>query len=402
MKIFKRNILIFLTFCAAFLACVDPYSIDISSSKGYIIIDGVLTDLNEPQFLTIFRTSENAQFKSSEFTSIILAQKKEALPVTDANAKIIVDGKQSINLQETLPGYYYLPDNFKAKVGSTYQLWFQTINGKTYESPLETMLPVSAIGSVREEFNKTGVKKYPTSDERISTNDFYVDFQDNPNEKNFYRWRWTQWETQKYCETCSQGRYFLYEDENGENGTCYRDLTLNYNNIFDYTCGTSCWDIFYSSDINIFSDVFTDGQLQKNKLVAQIPLYQSNQCLVSIQQMSLSPNAFRYFKLIQDQSVNTGTLADTPPAPIKSNVYNKDDAGELVLGYFSVSAVSEQKYMLTRKNATGTGLNALFFAKNNRLPQPEESSVERLDIPLAICKKSLSRTPIKPAGWQIQ
>ncbi|MDZ7935097.1 MAG: DUF4249 family protein [Emticicia sp.] len=157
--------------------------------------------------------------------------------------------------------------------------------------------------------------------------------------------------------------------------------------MFDYTCGTSCWDIFYSSDINIFSDIFTDGQLQKNKLVAQIPLYQSNQCLVGIQQMSLSPNAFRYFKLIQDQSINTGTLADTPPAPIKSNVYNKDDAGELVLGYFSVSSVYEQKYMLTRKNATGAGLNALFLTKNNRLPQPEGSSVERLDIPLAICKK---------------
>ncbi|MFN3489920.1 MAG: DUF4249 family protein, partial [Emticicia sp.] len=120
------------------------------------------------------------------------------------------------------------------------------------------------------------------------------------------------------------------------------------------------------------------------------------------QQMSLSPNAFRYFKLIQDQSINTGTLADTPPAPIKSNVYNKDDSGELILGYFSVSSVSEQKYMLRRKNASGAGLNALFFAKNNRLPQPEESSVERLDIPLAICKKSLSRTPLKPAGWQIQ
>ncbi|MDZ7935098.1 MAG: DUF4249 family protein [Emticicia sp.] len=224
MKLFKRNIFVFFTLCIAFLACVDPYEINISSSKGYMIIDGVLTDLNEPQFVTIFRTSENAQFKSSEFTSIILAQKKESIPVSNANVKLIVDGTQSIDLQETLPGFYYLPDNFRAKVGSSYQLSFQTANGKTYESPLEKMLPVSAISKVSEEFNRTGIKKFPTSTERISTNDFYIDFQDTPTEKNFYRWRWTQWETQRYCETCKQGRYFLYEDENGENGTCYRDL----------------------------------------------------------------------------------------------------------------------------------------------------------------------------------
>lgn len=403
MKFNKKHIIGFVCLCLVFGACVDTYKIDIVTDRGYILVDGTITDLNEPQFVQIVRTPDDAQYTSTEFTSTIVARTKTAFPVSNANVKLIVNRKESIPLQEVDAGYYYLPASFKAKVGDTYQLWFQTINnGKIYESSIETMLPVAPITRIYDEFNKTGVKKYGGGNERISSNDVYIDFDEIPNMKNFYRWRWVLWETQKYCETCKQARYNLYETENGETGDCYRDLTLPGNNEYDYICGSLCWDIFYSSEINIFSDIYTDGQPQKNKLVAQIPLYQSNQCLVSIQQMSLTPNAYRYFKLIQDQSVNTGTLADTPPAPIKSNVINVKDSKELVLGYFSVSSVSEKRYMITRKTAEGGRLNGLFTTITNRLPQPEDPSGDRGDIPLAICKRSLTRTPLRPAGWEIK
>jgi hypothetical protein len=332
-----------------------------------------------------------------------VARGKTALPVSNADVKLILNEKETIQLQEVDAGYYYLPTTFRAKVGDRYQLRFRTAeNGKTYESTVEQMVAVAPITNIYDEFNPIGVRRFGSAGDRIASSDVYIDFTDVANSKNFYRWRWQLWEPQKYCETCKQGRYNLYETENGETGDCYRDLTLPGNNEYDYTCGSLCWDIFYSSDINIFSDIYTDGQLQKNKLAAQIPLYQSNQCLVSIQQMSLTPNAYRYFKLIQDQSVNTGTLADTPPAPIKSNVVNTKDSKELILGYFSVSSVSEKRHMITRKNTTGGRLNGLFTSITNRLPQPEDASGDRGDIPLAICKSSRTRTPIRPAGWEIK
>ena len=161
-----------------------------------------------------------------------------------------------------------------------------------------------------------------------------------------------------------------------------------------------CVGIFFIALTSIFLPIiFTDGQQIKHKLVAQIPLYQSNATLVSLQQMSLTPNAYRYFKLIQDQSVNTGTLADTPPAPIKSNLVNIADKNELVLGYFSASSVAEVRYMLSRKNTKGGIYNGLFKAIHNRVPNLEQKSMERPYIPLAVCKKSKSRTQIRPEGW---
>ncbi len=380
--------------------CVDNFQVNITTSKGYLLVEGTLTDLNEPQYISIFRTPEDTQFKSSDFTSSINLDRQKAVPITQAQVKLIVNNKDEIVMQETLAGYYYLPSSFKAKVGNTYQLWFKTTDGITYESSIESMSPVADIKDMREEFNQVGIKRSLTSSERIATNDIYIDFDDIPNSKNFYRWRWVNWEIQRVCETCRQGRYYIYEDETGETGGCYRDLTLQSNDLFDYYCGTQCWDIFYSPDINILADVYTDGQPQKNRLVAQIPLRQSNPTLVSVQQMSLSPNAFRYLKLLQDQSINTGTLADTPPAPIRGNIKNSKNEEELILGYFSVSSVSEKRLMMNRRNTTGGSLNGLFAFFNNRLPLLEDASNERPDIPLGICKNSLTRTSIPPFGWR--
>ena len=378
---------------------MDTYKIDINTSKGYFLVDGIITDLNEQQSITIGRTLEDSKYVSSEFSSTVVAKQKTILPITQANVKIIVNGTETIQLAEFEQGNYQLPTTFKAKVGNNYQLVFTTIDGKTYQSSAEEMLPVPPIKNTTEEFNQKGILRYAGSTEYISTSDFFIDYDDTPTQKNFYRWRWQNWESQVICETCQQAKYYLYENEQGITGDCFKDLTLNYNSIYDYTGSDLCWDIFYSSDINIFTDNFTDGQQIKHKLVAQIPLYQSNATLVSLQQMSLTANAYRYFKLIQDQSVNTGTLADTPPAPIKSNLVNIADKNELVLGYFSASSVAEVRYMLSRKNTKGGNYNGLFKAIHNRVPNLEQKSMERPYIPLAVCKKSKSRTPIRPEGW---
>lgn len=400
MKINTRHIVSFFLLSTAFFACVDVYDIEISSNKGYLLVDGIITDLDEPQRVTIARTPDEVTYFSTKFTSTIVATQKKETPVSGANVRLIVNEAEEIPLREMVLGSYELPTTFKAKIGDKYQLIIKTAEGETYESSVEQMNPVAAITNVYDEFNKTGIKKIETRSELVSTNDIYIDFDDTPNEKNFYRWRWINYELQRICETCKQGRYNVYQSENGETGDCFRDPTLSYNNEYDYTCGSQCWDIFYSTDINIFADVYTDGQPQKNKRVAQIPLRQLNTTMVKIHQMSLTPNAYRYYKLIQDQSVNVGTLADTPPAPIRSNIVNTKNSDELVLGYFSASAVAEVNYMLFRKNAIGGAFNNLFMYVNKRGPIFEYESVERQLIPAAYCKNSKYRTPYMPMGWR--
>lgn len=391
---------LFLTTLVAFVACVDPYPVQILSAKSYLFVDGTVTNLPQQESLIIYRTDPQATFRSSEFSRIIIGDiRNKNLPVSGANVSVLVNQQEYIRLEESEPGVYAFPAGFTGNVGSSYQLLIEEADGSIYESNDEVMLPVSSIKNIYDSFNREGIRQPNFYGERISTNDVFIDFDDPADQQNFYTWRWIQYESQLYCASCKQGRYFLQETPQGITGDCVTDSRLNFNNFYDYFCVSSCWDIFYSNNINILSDIYTNGREQVGKLVAQVPVYQRNPALVVIEQRSLTPKAFRYLKLIEDQSVNTGTLVDTPPAPIKSNVVNRNNQAELVLGFFTASAVAEKRYMLTREGITSVLPNNLFIFQNAREPASEPINVVRPSVPNALCIPSRSRTPFTPAGW---
>ena len=391
-------ILIFCLFLTT--SCIDPYKVTVQSTQSYLIVEGAITDLDEPQTISIFETSETANYKSSEFTATITPKSSDIIPVTKAKVSVVENGKKTYELFETQAGYYTTPLNFVGSIGSSYKLIIEKNDGKRYESTEEKMAAVPEIGTLYDKYNQKGIKDNNASTGNIATNDIYIDYIDPAAERNFYRWKWTSYELQNICASCKQGYYERTGNTATSDGKCIPDIRLPGFNYYDYFCQTLCWEIFQGKQIDIFSDVYTDGQTQYDKVVAQIPVYQSNPCLVVVQQMSLSANAFRYLKLIEDQSENTGTLADTPPAPIKGNVTNTKNTNEIVLGYFSASAVSEIRYMMNRQNTIGAVKDGLFKYQNRRDPIPESVSDERPSIPFAVCKPSVSRTAIAPKNWQ--
>jgi hypothetical protein len=245
---------IFITFILTGLsACVEPYSVDFGAAQEYIVVDGVVTDMEGPQFITLSKTNPEAKNESSEFTQTIWTKGLSTLPLTKAKVKVIVNESQSYDLTEYEPGVYQLPLSFRGKVGESYQLQFQTEEGKSYESSGEKMLPVSPVKRAYDVFNPKGISKLSEYyGDYTPSNDIYLDFDDPTAERNFYRWQWTLWEVQKTCATCNQGKYYLFDAENGVDGDCFKDLTLKFNNVYDYTCEELCWDIFYSKDITIF------------------------------------------------------------------------------------------------------------------------------------------------------
>ncbi|WP_332369271.1 DUF4249 family protein [Spirosoma telluris] len=163
-----------------------------------------------------------------------------------------------------------------------------------------------------------------------SGHDVFIELEDPADQRNYYRWDWIDYEPQHWCRSCYQGFYSifnpievshdryisgpdLYED-------CYFPHTVYttdfvYNRNFDYVCRTQCWEMLHSYNVALFDDQYTNGGFIPNFKVAAIPFYQHGPCLVHVRQSSLTPDAYRYFKLFQDQTQNTGGLADTPPRP---------------------------------------------------------------------------------------
>jgi len=417
-------------------ACVQEYSPDFRATLDIVVVDGTLSNLPEAQFVTLSRSradSVNGRFG--------------ARPIAGAHVEVVVDSQRVLALTETTPGRYELPAGFRGEVGHRYQLRFQLGDGRRYASAPETMTPVPPIARVYEHYNPYSLKP-DQPNATTGANEFFIDIRDPVGVRNYYRWDWTSYEKQTWCRSCAQGVYvvncikpFTYVFGSyfvSDTGRCEDCFTPRYDPdpyaprvsggdwYYDYPCRTECWEILRNYTLNLFEDRLTDGGLILGRNVAQVPFYQRGPALVEIRQSSISREAYRYFKLFEDQTENTGGLADTPPAPLVGNVRNLDDERENVAGYFVVSAVSSIRYWLDRSTNPGFPVgydpsqpnrsfaDEFFFALSGRYPYPEpappytgEREEARIKIwggpprpPTAVCVPSETRTPFKPAGWR--
>jgi len=376
---------------AGLAACVEPYALRAPQVVDLLVVEGTLTDLPEPQFVRL------SVSKGDSLTGLPGTQ-----PVDGAQVEVVVDSSQTVALRQTGAGIYQLPDGFRGRAGRRYQLRFQLRDGSRYASSVETLPAVPPILKVYDRFSPQRISTGPEGVLQAA-NEVFLDTQDPPGERNQYRWDWTLWERQEICHSCQNGQYYEYDASGKLVDGCIADPRVPgafYETYFwDYRCKTHCWEILFSAQLNVFADTFTNGGPLTGWRVARIPFYQNTPALIEIRQSSLTAGAYRYYKLLDDQTQKTGGLADTPPAPLVGNVRNLTNEREVVVGYFTASAVATVRYSIDRRENTGATLG-LFEALNQRKPRVEAGSPIRGRPPLTTCEPSTSRTPVKPEGWK--
>ena len=205
------------------LACVAPYEPDIRLSADVLVVEGTLTDQPGGQPIRIGRSRV---YNGVSFTA----------PLKNVRAELVVNGAQVVPLQETPAGDYQLPADFRGQVGSRYQLRFTLPGGQRYESTTETMPAVSAITKVYDQFDAQGIVNAEKT-RYTPANLIYLDTPDPATERNFYRWEWTLWESQNWCVTCKQGRYYVIDEITRKFiEDCLPDRFLPQENLWDYAC----------------------------------------------------------------------------------------------------------------------------------------------------------------------
>lgn len=416
-------------------ACVDQLDLTINERVDILVVDGTITDQAEPQLIRLNRS------KSDPLTG-----RFGALPITKATVTVLVDSSQSITCHETEDGTYQLPSDFKGQIGHAYQLRFTLSDGTHYQSSQQIMQPVPPIGRVAAKFNPASLPAtLPLTGGYRAGHDITIDWQDPANQHNYYRWEWKLWEKQLWCRSCQQGVYAVnnipdrtyldktfYVSGNDLYENCFVPTKLIDPNqppfhtelyVYDYPCRTQCWEILYSSSLDVFDDQYTNGGQILGRKVAQIPYYDSTAALVEVRQLSLSQSAYSYFKRFQDQTQSTNGLTDSPPSASVGNIQNTANRQEPVVGFFTASAVSAVRYFLDRKDVIGLPFgqtdpatvsilpgSELFYSLNLRQPIPEPiypyPNIRIFGGPprpvTAVCVPSSSRTPFTPEGWREQ
>lgn len=371
----KAKIIVATIILVAWLsACVDVFQAGIVSDLTILVVDAALNNLDTEQHISIM---ESVNAKGTVFN----------IPVRNAKVEVLENNSNRISFIEKREGVYVAPTNFKLVVGNTYQLFFTKSDGKSYESGTEKLSGISEIIKIHDVFEMNGIQK---GDKYLPANYVFIDTQDPKDEENNYLWTWQQWEKQDICITCEGGRYNV-------NTGCLKQAQYQ-GQFFDYYCEGNCWDILKNTELNVLNDVLSNGKLIANRLVAKIPYHSTNGTLLEIQQQSISVEAYKYFKLLAEQTQNTGTLVDTPPAAIIGNIKNINNAIEPVVGFFFVTSITKKRYWLDR-NVPNTLKIQPIGLRDHPLNQEPPIPNEFGRPPLVKCLLGPTRTPIKPDGW---
>jgi Domain of unknown function (DUF4249) len=364
-------------FVEILFSCVEPYNINLRVETAILTIDGNINDQSQEQLISIRKT-----LPSTSFGITFIAEEK-------AKVEIVEDSKNTITCIEGKSGNYYLPLGFKTKLGSNYLLKVSLKDGKMYESTLEKMLFTPEILKSTVVFDKKAIQ---IGENNRPGHLVYVDTKDNPEKGDNILWKYRLYEKQDVCISCDGG---IYNTAPSPFGICRTVADLAREGVtYDYLCSGNCWEILYSTDINVISDAFSNGNEINNRLVARVPYYQNSGFLIEVSQQNVSTEAFQFLKILIDQNQNNGSLIDSPPSPLIGNIKNINDPKEAVGGYFMVGNVKTKKIWVPRTEGEKTiGL------LGGRPISEEPASPFR--PPTAPCVKSNTRTPLKPEGWPI-
>ena len=379
-------------------------SLSLKNISFYVLLIGIVTwacvnpikdfvQINATSFTTIEADiSDDAQLSKVRLTSSsnrLVSQL--SLPISKAVVYVTEQSGTKTNFTEGIPlGTYYPSAGFKGVVGSTYKLYVKMLTGQTYESTAETMKGVPEIENAITRFEI--FDQYSKVDVRRAGFTVYLDFKDMPSEGDFYLWNWKNYRNASFCATCTDGGKFDFKKLDCVQPKFPTDAILNY------MCDGNCWDISTNNDLNVFSDVLTNGQRVVGRQVARIPFDNWTPYYFRLEQRSITKNAFAFYQSLISQVQSSGSLFDVPAETRFSlNIKSLTTPSERVLGIFNVFSVRKKIFYIDRRKNIPVGEEPIISVIPGETYTCPPGSVGCLEK--APCVESPIRTKITPEGW---
>ena len=301
---------------AAFLtACVERYYPENADNlTGILVVNAHLTDGPGPQTINLSRSD-----------GLIFPEYK---PESGAAVQVENERGDMIHFAESGDGDYLgdIPDDFLQEGGS-YRLLLITSDGNRYESEFATLHPALTIDSVYYRIEAAPGDDPGTTVEGIR---FYMDFTVDPESDRFLMWDVT--ETYEFHNPPYDG--FIYDldrvlkplPDNMSDRQCW--ITRHIPEIFTQETGNLAAGLYSMKPLH-----FVSNQTQRLRYGYSL----------LVRQLSLDEAAFRYWDNLKKNVQEAGALFDTQPSITPGNICSCDDPEERVLGFFSVSALSEKR-----------------------------------------------------------
>lgn len=336
-------------------ACVEVYTPDDADLKtGTLVVNADLTDQPGNQTLSISR--------SDRLTYPVY------IPESDCVVEVENETGALIRFHETDPGDYSadIPADF-LQTGYDYRILIVTADGNMYESEYTELRPSTEIKEVYYE-----LESLPTSDPASNLEGirFFIDFEVDPDASPYMKWDLE--ETYEYHNPNYENLIYGYD----------RILKPTPDSLVDLTCwiNHTLTTLYTLNTGNLSNDEFSRMPLHFVSNETQRLRYGYS---LIVKQYSVDEGAFRYWDELKKNTQEMGGIYDRQPSLTPSNICNCNDPEERVLGYFSVSGVSETRIFV--KDVEGLDIPDKIFC----LPLPGPLNLRyiwRRELPLYLAR----------------
>jgi hypothetical protein len=355
-------------------ACVDSIHFDSMPPGDVIILDGSITTNPAPY---VIKMSRGLRLDSD---STINA------PMTGATIVLHNDKGETESFNEIQPGEYHTTGTIQGTVGGTYYITLTMADGSTFESEPETILPSGKVSEIRYQYEARTIQK-PFGPLPADVFNIFIDAGALPSEDrtSFVRWRFTgtyvmetnpelhmRWlqGANRYMDPWPCSGYEVEPALGGGKLVKKRECTC-----------CRCWITHYETQPRLSDTDLVEAGEFRNLKVAEVPInrltfYERYQ--VAIEQMTISKNAYDYFKIIRAQKEGASNLFQPPPGKLTGNI-KPVNAKYQIVGLFWGASVNRKT----------------IYIPNTELPY----GIPRDIIPIPCNSDYANSTNIKPADW---
>lgn len=343
-------------------SCVEKIDFPLNRGVEKLIVSGQINNLNEPQYVYLSETTSADREPLLSGNYFVLNDLPR--PVSGALVILKSDRGENWTYRMTDPGKYELANFGGLESGVAYFIDI-AVEGRSYRSEPEVFTEVIGTDNLSYSFDRGIFQNQPET--------AFISIQTEvtlPEQVGGYYLRWDVDEAYYWDLT------FFPNPFNRGPGDCY---------VFDFP------DPERITLLN--GDLLNRPGGVSTQIVAERIIDQSflSRHYFNIRQTSISKASYDYWRKVRELVNNTGSVFDTPPAPIKGNVRNVEVADEVVLGYFEVANVNVTRIYTTRADVPFFIEEVCTYSPTRRLD----------DYPITClrCSEFKNSTTVTPPWW---
>lgn len=303
-------------------SCVEQFDISIEVNQGenietFLVVEASLTNELKHQEVLL------GKGRSFANDSLQPVAQNASVSVIDANGVTFL-------FAEIEPGRYLSNESFRALPNIAYQLIIETSEGNTYVSELESLPKSATMTAVYAE--------RITNDLGVEGIAIYTDSELLPGEAPFLRYQYE--ETYKVIAPLWSPFDMVVVDPDPP-------ITLDSFDLLPKEKEERvCYGVQRSNRIIQALDLNRSGNEVSGNLIRFIPRDDyiiSHRYSILVRQLVQSPDAYSYYRILEEQAGNESVFTEIQPGFIEGNMSNTNNPSEKVLGYFEVANASQER-----------------------------------------------------------